>query len=111
MVRNQNKELQNEKLIFETKKQVLAYQRAPERRTTTKKNLLREALGPKELEKLIGKTVWGFNEMTQTYKPYSVEEEKAEIILRDENGKIERFIDAIFKTEVEIKRYQNALFM
>lgn len=111
----QNEVLTKEKLIFKDKKQVLAYQRAPERRTTTKKNLLRDALGPKELQELLNtkksETVWGFNEATQDYKAYTVMIENESLVIKDENNKVERFIDAIFKTEPEIKKYQKALFM
>lgn len=116
VLKNPSKEvLKDEEIIFETKKMVLAYQRAPEKKTTTKKNLLRDALGPKELGALLenktSEKVWGFNEVTQDYKEYTVMVEKGEIVIKDENGEIERFIDAIFKTESEIKKYQKALFM
>ena len=100
--------------LFKDKKIMLSYQRSPKIKTKTKKDLLREALGPKELKEVFKtgkKTVWGFDELEQKYQEYTLFLEEELIVLKNKENKIEKFIDAIFKTESEVKTYRDTSFM
>ena len=103
----------SKKALFYDKKVMLAYQRAPETKIFKKKDLLREALGTADLIEMAkaNKPVWGFQEDSQTYQQYNVTIDNNKPVLKDLSNKIETFIDAIFKTEKEVKTYQDATFM
>lgn len=76
---------------------------------TNKQNLSRYAVATRDIKDK--DIVYIFEEETQDIMRATAEMKNNEIILKDEKGFIIRFIDIIFRTEAECKKYRDAPFM